>query len=133
MTYPCEPTGPEETPPGQPEERSPVTAPDQRGHVRYYYSYRPPARYGERGGVRQGEARLHDLALGGLALLSQQPIPPGTVLLVRLPAARPGGTLTQLAQVVRARRLGPLCWLIGCEFLSRLQVSALERVLGKAN
>jgi hypothetical protein len=100
--------------------------------VRYYYSYRPPARYGQRGTVCEGEARLHDVSAGGAALLAQRQIQPGTVLFVRLPTDQPGETLTQLAQVVHARRLGPLSWLIGCAFLSRLRDGDLERVRGEA-
>jgi hypothetical protein len=128
----ADPLRPDETPPPQPERQGAGTAPEQRAHVRYYYyARRPAAPYGLGGAVCEGEARLHDISRGGFALLAHRGLNPGTVLFVRLPTADPDVTLTQLAQVVRVRRLGPLSWFIGCAFLSRLDEREAERVVGK--
>jgi hypothetical protein len=128
----CEPLRPDEARPPLPEKQAPATIPERRADVRYYYTRRPAAPYGVRGGVCEGEARLHDISRGGVALVAPRGIEPGTELFVGLPTADPDVTLTQLARVVHARRLGPLHWLIGCEFLSRLSEGDLERVLKKS-
>jgi hypothetical protein len=124
--------GPDEAPPLQKERQVPATALERRVDVRYYYTRRPAAAYGVRGGVCEGDAVLHDISRGGVALVAPRGIEPGTELFVGLPTADSGVTLTQLARVIHARRLGPLHWLIGCEFLSRLSEGDLERVLEKS-
>jgi hypothetical protein len=104
-----------------------------RRHVRYYYyQARPRARLGVRGGLREGEGQLHDISLGGAGLLTHREIEPGSALFIQLGTSQPGGTLTQLAEVVHARRLGPLCWLIGCKFLCNLREEDLELIVGNA-
>ena len=105
---------------------------EQRAHVRfYYYARRPAAPYGLGGGLCEGEARLHDISRGGFALLAPRGLNPGTAPLVRLRTTDPELILTQLAEVTRVRRLGPLHWHIGCEFPSPLSDEDLERVVGK--
>jgi hypothetical protein len=103
-----------------------------RRHVRYYYRGRPRARLGVRGGLREGEGQLQDISLGGAGLLTHREIEPGSALFIQLGTTQPGGTITQLAEVVHARRLGPLCWLIGCKFLCNLREEDLEQVVGNA-
>ena len=128
----CESFRPDERRPPQPEGQAPATAPEQRADVRYYYR-RPTAAYVVRGGVCERNVRLHDISLGGVALVAPREIEPGTELWVGLPTAEPGVALTRRARVVHARRMGPLHWLLGCAFLGRLEEGDLERVLGDAN
>jgi hypothetical protein len=104
-----------------------------RRHVRYYYRCRPPARFGVRGAVREGEAQLHDISLGGAGLLVHRQIEPGSVLFVQLSTARPGATITQLAEAAHARRLGPLCWLVGRKFACNVREEELRQILGNGD
>ena len=127
MTDPCELTGLEDSPRPLPEGQGPVTDAGQPGLVRFYYGHRA-ARSGARGVRREGTAELFDVSQDRAALVASHEIRPGTVLLVHFPTARPEGTLTQLARAGHARRLGPLRWLIGCAFLSRLGEGDVEQI-----
>jgi hypothetical protein len=106
-----------------------ATADEPRRHVRYYYHPTPRAHLSMRGALREGEAQLHDVSLGGAGLLTHREIGPGSVVFIQLPTSQPGLTITQLAEVVHAQRLGPLSWLIGCKFLCNLRDEELQQVV----
>jgi PilZ domain len=74
-------------------------------------------------------ALLRDICAGGAGLVIGHEIPPGTSLLVRLPAADAAGAVTHLARVAHATRHGPGLWLVGCRFASALTEEQLRLLL----
>jgi hypothetical protein len=64
-------------------------------------------------------ARVHDISQGGVKLLVDRPLEPGSLLTLTLPGRHPG-TLTVLACVVHCAGLGDDRWAVGCNFSHEL-------------
>jgi len=63
---------------------------------------------------------IRDVSLGGIQLVVQQPIDPGTMLSISLP--RQGeSSMTVLACVVHCREISKNQWAVGCSFSAELE------------
>jgi hypothetical protein len=65
-------------------------------------------------------AVIQDVSLGGVALATHRRFEPGAILDVELPAADGGPGRTLLARVRRVGEQGDGTWVIGCEFMRRI-------------
>ena len=78
---------------------------------------------------RRAKGVLFDLSHEGAGLVLTYRIHPGERLLLQLPGASPGSTVSQLARVVHATALPGGYWLIGCRTRARLTEADVRRIL----
>ena len=92
---------------------------DRRLWVRYAADLQGKVQLAEKQGSAKILAKVRDLSLGGANLLVDQPLQPGQMLSVELPAAK-GDVRTVLACVVRATPQAEGNWSLGCVFSREL-------------
>lgn len=92
---------------------------DRRLWVRYAADLEGKVQLAEKQGSAKILAKVRDLSLGGANLLVDQPLQPGQMLSVELPADQ-GNVCTVLACVVRATPQAEGHWSLGCVFSREL-------------
>ena len=103
---------------------------DRRGWVRHVCGLKgdcQPMAFLSTGG--RWPIRAKDISHGGVALLVSRRFEPNTLLAVELQDTEAQTITLPLARVQRAEKAGNL-WLLGCAWVSALDVSALENLLG---
>jgi PilZ domain len=81
------------------------------------------------GSKRPRQARIQDISLGGVALVSRQPIRVGTRLLIQVKNEDLGIAYDLSARVVHATPKTRAQWILGCEFARALSEPELETLL----
>jgi hypothetical protein len=99
---------------------------DRRLWVRYAADLEGKVQLAEKLGSAKILAKVRDLSLGGANLLVDQPLQPGQMLSVELPADQ-GDVRTVLACVVRATPQAEGHWSLGCVFSRELNNDDLGR------
>jgi hypothetical protein len=64
-------------------------------------------------------ARVRNISTGGVGLLLNAPIEPGTALAIEMKTMDPATSLTLPARVVHATKQEGGSWIMGCKFLKR--------------
>jgi len=72
-------------------------------------------------------ATICDISVGGIRLVLRRRFEPGTGLAIELPGA--DEPYTVLAKVVHVKATANSCWALGCQFISELSESEVERLL----
>ena len=97
---------------------------------------RPPAwvRYLVRPSYQSRDAALWDLSRRQVRLLADQPVEPGTPVLLELPGPQPGYRRAHLARVASAQPSGAGDYFLQCQFatpLSQRSLILIRRELGQ--
>jgi hypothetical protein len=95
----------EEPASGEPRRRAGVEA---RAHRRYRCRENSVVYLAVRPSFHSFPALARDVSVGGLGLLLDRPLNPGTVLALQLRGGRPGTSVTRMARVVHVRRHLPV-------------------------
>ncbi|HXG09930.1 MAG TPA: PilZ domain-containing protein [Gemmataceae bacterium] len=103
---------------------------ERRAHVRHSCSqpafFQPAPQPGD---DLWWQAEICDMSIGGLALITRRRFEPGTILDVQVPNEEGSGERILLARVARVVRQEDATWLIGCEFLRRIDNEDLQALL----
>jgi hypothetical protein len=125
MTYDCantSPRGPENevvildgTLPREAKTEDKHQVAEHRGEVRHLSRHRPTIRLLARPGLQRLKGVVRDVSTSGIGLELNQPLEPGTILVLELQGRHVGVSRIQSAVVMNASPLGGDTWLIGCK------------------
>jgi hypothetical protein len=102
---------------------------ERRGTARYEFDSESATPLPARCDGTDFPVRIQDLSAGGLALLADRRIEPGTLLSVDLPTRDEFGTRRLVMRVRFAAALSADTWKIGCEFGRLLSANELLALL----
>jgi hypothetical protein len=100
-----------------------LSPPERRCAERYFCSRLPVIRLLTRPALQSLSAVVENISVGGVRLLVDLPVPPGTIIALGLLCTRP--SLIQSARVVHATPAGEGKWAIGCKLSTPLSKSEL--------
>src|SRR5262249_47253303 len=81
------------------------------------------------GTVKEWSARIRDISCGGMQLVLDHWIVPGTVLTIHLEEDGGEALLSLSVQVIFAMAMPEGKWALGCRFLKHLTAEELEEIL----
>jgi c-di-GMP-binding flagellar brake protein YcgR len=102
---------------------------NRRVSVRRACAKETTSRVVARGELRVRQASIKDISLGGIALVLETPLKPGTRLLIQLKNHKIGLSYDLAARVVHSFRKPPTKWVIGCSFTRELTQDEFENLL----
>ncbi len=111
--------------------RGQVSPADRRGAERYPCDLQPFWRIVGGEQVDSPPARVRDVSLTGIGLLVQQPIKPGTVLVIKLQTRDQRLSRPLPARVMHATPQAAGDWLVGCQFIRKLNDQDMRALLGE--
>jgi hypothetical protein len=105
------------------------TVTEQRSHPRHRSGRQVMIRVATRISLHAFRPVVYDVSPVGIAFLTDEPLDPGTVLAIGLPAKRAGTSYILSAQVVHATPHVDGVWHIGCSLSRRLAESEIASLL----